>query len=181
VDDWADTAAILTKVAADHEAANGREIFENATALVATKEAGHMHAGRRVVRRAVRPRAPSPPAPAARGGAPSIGGVVPKFHDSFFSRFMNPAKQREHQAAKDLHAAGRATIPGTSEHAVASTAAQAKATAAESAAAGARSHELKEKVVTHTAPLMAAAVGVPMALQAMKRDPAKKEEVKIYK
>jgi hypothetical protein len=163
VDDWADTAASLTKIASRHETENAREIFENATALVATKtSAARMNVGR-----------------GGRGAVQAVHAAQPQgvFKRLFGGEAVH-AEHNEWRANRDAH---MATIPGTKQH---SNALQAQAAKSESAAKSQldeRNQNLKEKAVTHTAPLMAAAVGLPMAAMAMRREPAKKEDVRIYK
>lgn len=217
VDDWADTVASLTKVAADHDAANAREIFENAAALVATKEAAARGLNLKVKAKgpgwgggggptpppaaaapsvsAALPGSPSAVLPAAkrpaRGPRPAPAGAgAPSSKPSpsgaervgGWTRFKAWAGNREAQHTvkmRDLHhgveeSKMRSKMPKTPEEM------ERAAERSTAEVASERRHELAGAGLRQ-APFMAAAIGVPATAIAMRRDPAKKEEVKIYK
>jgi hypothetical protein len=165
-DDWSSIAGDLVKVASRHEAENGREIFENAAAMVALKkEAG-------VVR-------------GAGGGAVAARVAGHARPLGFWGKmFAGKARRYEGEIADAAQHAQLSTMPGTRQHAAAQDlASQAASRAADSSAAAdavRRGQDIKEKAVSH-APLMAAAIGIPAAAIAMRREPAKREDVRIYK
>lgn len=216
VDDWADTVASLTKVAADHDAANAREIFENAAALVATKEAaggprmkirakgpgwgggggptpppaaaapsvsaalpGSPSAVLPAAKRPARGPRPAPGGSGAPSSKPSPSGAEPVGGWTRFKAFMGGRESQHKVKMRDIHQGVeesklRSKMPKTPEE---MERAAERSTAEVSSE---RRHELAGAGLRQ-APFMAAAIGVPATAIAMRRDPAKKEEVKIYK
>jgi Cu/Ag efflux protein CusF len=184
-DDWSSIAGDLVKMASRHEAENGREIFENAAAMVAMrKEAGGVARGAR--RAAGAAAGAGRAAGAAAAHAPAVHVPQPQGKFKQWWHGKDSPVDFEHRAWEGGQRASLSRISGTTENVAANEAArQSAASAAESSAkadAQKRHFDLKDKAVSsHHGPLMAAAVGVPVAAMAMRRDPAKREDVRIYK